>query len=131
MLQSLQEKSIEFFYGPFLALVRARPDLHEHIISPVLTAFQDVCVGEDDSEVLERATLLVRVFVVLHEDELQERRIQVHSCSMPFRLSFMCQCLFLKAFDCSSFLQTKYLRVGDLLRRQWKVMANGAVCMCF
>lgn len=58
-------------------MLRARPDVHEQVLIPILAAFQDVCVSEDDADYLERATLLVRVIVATHTDELQGQRIQV------------------------------------------------------
>lgn len=63
-------------------MLRARPDVHEQVLIPILAAFQDVCVSEDDADYLERATLLVRVIVATHTDELQGQRIQVCWCSV-------------------------------------------------
>eukprot|EP00892_Ulva_mutabilis_P012888 jgi/Ulvmu1/9972/UM059_0021.1 len=74
------EKLIEFFFGPFLAMVRARPDVHEQILIPILAAFHDVCVGEEDTDAVDRAALLVRVIAASHVDDLQEQRIRDIFC---------------------------------------------------
>lgn len=84
---NVQEKYIELFMSPFLAMLRARPDVHEQILIPILAAFQDVCSSEDDSDYLDRATLLVRVLVVTHADDMQSQRIRVRSSFSCFLLS--------------------------------------------
>lgn len=75
----MQEKYVEFFLGPFLAMIRARPDVHEQVLIPILVAFHDVCVTDDDTDFLDRAALLVRVLAASHSDDLQEQRIRVCS----------------------------------------------------
>lgn len=66
--------------GPYLALSRARPDHYQAFLVPVMDSIRDVLHADDeDSEVWDRANLLMHYLVLHQVDAGRLQRLKVCS----------------------------------------------------